>query len=118
MHEERLDLSSIELEPERRELLVAAIMARAASGLRARRSARGVLVLVGMWRRPVIAASALITAASVAALLLGSGTAEAVPVATADLYDALQLEQPVREWLSEGRGPTMVDLVSAVEDGF
>lgn len=115
MSDEALDLSSIELDVARRERLVASIMARVEPELLRRRSARGVLGLVGMWRIPVIAASMLITVLSLGALALAERAQEA-PAVTVDLYDALELDQPVRRWLAEGRGPTTADLVSVLEE--
>ena len=116
MSDEALDLSSIDLDAVRRERLVAAIMARAEPELLRRRSARGVLGLVSAWRVPVIAASMLITALSLGALALAGRAAESAPSVTVDLYDALELDQPVRRWLAEGRGPTTADLVSVLEE--
>jgi len=116
MSDEPLDLSSIELDAARRERLVASIVARAEPELLRRRAARGVLGLVGMWRVPVIAASMLITALSLGALVLAERASEAPAAATVDLYDALELDQPVRRWLAEGRGPTTVDLVTVLEE--
>lgn len=115
MSDEPLDLSTIGLGAARHERLVASIMARAEPELLRRRSARGVLGLVGMWRVPVIAASMLITALSLGALALAERAREASAV-TVDLYDALELDQPVRRWLAEGRGPTTVDLVTVLEE--
>lgn len=116
MSDEALDLSSMDLDEAHRERLVAAIMARVEPELLRRRSARGVLGLVATWRVPVIAASMLITALSLGALALANRGAEPLPVATVDLYDALELDQPVRRWLAEGRGPTTVDLVTVLEE--
>ena len=115
MSDEALDLSSIDLDGERRERLVGAIMARVGPELLRRRSARGVLGLVAAWRVPVIAASVLITALSLGALALAERSAAPAPVSV-DLYDALELDQPVRRWLAEGRGPTTVDLVTVLEE--
>ena len=115
MSDEALDLSSIDLDAERRERLVGAIMARVEPELLRRRAARGVLGLVTTWRVPVIAASMLITALSLGALALAERAAEPAAV-TVDLYDALELDQPVRRWLAEGRGPTTVDLVTVLEE--
>ena len=117
MSDEALDLSSIDLDPERRERLVASIMARVEPELVRRRSMRGVLGLVATWRVPVIAASMLITALSVGALLVAKrASAETASAVAVDLYDALELDQPVRRWLAEGRGPTTVDLVTVLEE--
>ena len=118
MSEDRLDLSSMELGPEQMERLTAKIMARVEPEMRRRRASRGVLGLVATWRGPVIAASALITAASLAAILLSSPGVETAPLATTDIYDAIELEQPVRQWLAEERGPTLVELVTVVEEGY
>ena len=117
MSDEALDLSSIDIDSERRERLVASIMARVEPELLARRrSTRGVLGLVALWRIPVIAASMLITALSVGALFMAEqASTEPTPAVAMDLYDALELDQPVRRWLAEGRGPTTVDLVTVLE---
>ncbi len=118
MDEDRLDLSLMELGPEHMDALTAKIMARVAPEIRRRRAARGALGFVTLWRGPVVAASALITAASLAAILLaGDGNAD-TPAATADIYDAIEIDQPIRQWLAEGRGPTLVELVTVVEEGY
>ena len=116
MSDEALDLSSIDLDEARRERLLAAIMARVEPELVRRRSARGVLGLVSSWRVPVIAASVLITALSLGTLALTDRGAERATTSAVDLYDALELDQPVRRWLAEGRGPTAADLVTVLEE--
>lgn len=118
MDEKPLDLSSIELDPHRAERLVSAIMSRVEPELRRRRAERGILGVLALWRVPVMAAGALITAVSLGALLLAGRTADPGPQVTADIYDALEIEQPVRRWLAEDRGPTRVDLVTVLEEGF
>ena len=118
MSEDRLDLSMMELSPEQMDRLTAKILARVEPELRRRRASRGVLGLVATWRGPVVAASALITAASLAAILLASPAPEVPPGVTADIYDAIELEQPVDRWLAEERGPTVAELVTVMEEGY
>ena len=118
MREDRLDLSMMELGPEQMDRLTAKIMARVEPEMRRRRASRGVLGLVTRWRGPVVAASALITVASLVAILMSGSVVEVAPALTADIYDAIEIQQPVRQWLAEERGPTMAELVTVVEEGY
>jgi hypothetical protein len=110
--EERIDLTALQLDEARRELLVAAIMARAAPEL-ARRQALDVspMLMLSDWMRPALAAAALIAAVCITVLSLelhdsapGSG-----------LSDALAIPEPAAAWLAGGRAPTVGDVLIAME---
>lgn len=110
--EERIDLSALELDEGRRELLVAAIMANAMPEL-ARRRALDVspMQMLSGWMRPALAAAAVI------ALLSGSVLAldltEAAPGGS--LAEALAVPEPADAWLVGERAPTVGDVLIAME---
>ncbi len=110
--DERTDLTALELDEGRRELLVAAIMLRATPDL-ARRAALDVspmLVLSG-WIRPALAAAVLVTIVSVPFLVREVRE----PGPGADLSAVLAVPAPVDDWLTGERGPTIGDLLIAME---
>lgn len=111
--DERLDLSALELDEGRRELMVAAIMARSAPEL-ARRAAAEVtpLLVLTRWSRPALAAAAVL-----AALCVGVLSLERVdtPAPGYGLADALAVPEPAAEWLDSERAPTVADVLVAME---
>lgn len=114
MEPERIDLTALSVDRdsvsfERR---VHAIMRAAAPEL-ARRAARdGVLVVLGQWLRPALAAAAVIAAVSAGAL--ASGVADMPPVMTTGVVQALGVVEPASQWLDEERDPTVSDLEMAL----
>jgi hypothetical protein len=109
---ERMDLTALELDDAQRELLVAAILARADAEL-ARRAPEDVspmLVLSG-WMRPALAAAAVL-ALVCATVLARAGDRPAAVVA-----DALAVPAPADAWLVNERGPTLGDLLVTMESG-
>lgn len=110
---ERLDLTSLEPDDVQRELLVAAIMARA-DGELSRRAALDVSPVIAVldWARPALAAAALVAAVCMSVLARG----ELLHVEPgAGLTDALEVPAPVNEWLISDRSPTVADLLIAME---
>jgi hypothetical protein len=110
---ERLDLSALEPDEARRELLVAAILARAGGEL-TRRAAIDVspITMLSDWMRPALAAAAVLAAVSMSVLSFG----EAGHVEPGAGYtDALEVPAPVSEWLISDRAPTVADLLVAME---
>lgn len=125
-----LDLSSLGLEREtaEREALVARIMAAAAPELERRgsgvvplRAAPGALGVLSQWSRPILAAAAVVGLLSTGVLRWtpGSetGTGAVAEAETALLPEVLGLPTTVATWLDEGRAPTTMDLVLAMEEG-
>jgi len=110
---ERLDLSSLEPDEVQRELLVAAIMARAAGEL-ARRASSDVspIAVLSGWLRPALAAAAVVAAICMSVLARGDMT-HVEP--GAGYTDALEVPEPLNEWLVTGRAPTATDLLIAME---
>lgn len=123
-----LDLSALGMDPaaEEREALVARIMAAAAPELERRgsgvlpiRGAPGALGILSQWTRPILAAAALVGLLSTG-VLQWSPAAETASVAEAEpalLPEVLGLPSTVATWLDEGRSPTTMDLVLAMEEG-
>jgi hypothetical protein len=116
MDRDRLDLSPLDPTADtlRWERLVRAINARAASELTRRASGNvGVLMMLGRWAWPAMAAASLM------ALLAGSILARAHSpqqlFSGRPVIDALELSAPLSTWLGEERSPTAVDLVAALE---
>ena len=114
MEPERIDLSSIAIDRDRArfEEREQAIMRAAAPEL-ARRAARdGVLVVLGQWLRPALAAAAVVAAVSAGALL--SEMTEPQPPLITGVVEALGVAEPASVWLDEERDPTMSDLEMAL----
>jgi hypothetical protein len=112
--DERIDLSALKLDEGRRELLVAAIMANAAPALARRAAAAEVspLHMLTAWMRPAMAAAAVIAVVCVSVLALEQVETDA-PVY--GLADALAVPEPVDAWLVSERGPTVGDVLIAME---
>jgi hypothetical protein len=110
MSEERLDLTALELNAAQRELLVAAILARADAEL-ARRASNEVspMLVLSAWARPALAAAAVL--ALVCATVLARNGGRPAPV----VADALAVPAPADAWLVSERGPTLDDLLVAME---
>jgi hypothetical protein len=110
--DERIDLSGMELDEARRELLVAAIMANATPEL-ARRRALDVspMLMLSGWMRPALAAAAVL------ALLSGSVLALDMTAGAPDdgLASALAVPEPADAWLVGERAPTVGDVLIAME---
>ncbi|HEX6135100.1 MAG TPA: hypothetical protein VFZ24_14120 [Longimicrobiales bacterium] len=112
MTDERLDLSALEPDDVQRELLVAAIMARAGSELARRAADVSPIAVLSDWMRPALAAAAIVAAICIS--VLSSGELTHVEPG-AGLTDALDVPAPVNEWLISGREPTVADLLIALE---
>ncbi len=112
MEPERIDLSPLSLRGEAFERRVHAIMRAAAPEL-ARRAARdGVLVVLGEWLRPALAAAAVIGAIAAGALLSEMRAPQSAP--TTGVVQALGVAEPASHWLDEERSPTVSDLEMAL----
>lgn len=110
-----VDLSALEPDGERTELLVASVMRRAATEL-ARRAAADVspIGVLYQWSKPALAAAAVLAAICVS--VLASHEFGAVQAPGSGLADALDVPAPVNEWLVENRSPTVADLLIALEE--
>jgi multidrug resistance efflux pump len=110
LYPDRIDLSPLDprRDRERWEAMVARIVARSASP----RSAWAVLA---GWRRPALAAAALVAAVSTGLMWwagrLAEGTQPAQTVA-----ESLDVPRPVSDWIVEGRDPARGDLYVAVDE--
>jgi hypothetical protein len=111
--DERLDLSALQLDEARRELLVATIMANAGPEL-ARRAAVDVtpMLMLSRWSRPALAAAAVLAAVCVTVLSLERVEA---PGPGYGLADALAVPEPAVGWLVSERAPTVADVLVAME---
>ena len=116
MEPERIDLSGYRLDKDGFEQRVHAIMRAAAPELARRAQRDGILVAVGQWLRPALAAAAIVAAIAAGALAADFSrppeTAAAPTVA-----EALGVAGPAAQWLDEGRAPTVTDLMAALDDG-
>jgi hypothetical protein len=110
--DERIDLTVLELDGVRRELLVAAIMANAAPEL-ARRQALDVspMLMISDWLRPALAAAAIIALLAVSVLSLD--LTDRAPAGS--LAAALAVPEPADAWLVGERAPTVGDVLIAME---
>jgi hypothetical protein len=112
--DERMDLTPLELDATRRELLVAAIMAGAGAELERRRSADvSPMLMLSRWSRPALAAAAVLAAICVAVLSLDATE----PEPAVGLTEELSVPQPADAWLVAERAPTVGDLLATMERG-
>ncbi|HEU0052875.1 MAG TPA: hypothetical protein VFQ39_06845 [Longimicrobium sp.] len=112
MIEQPVDLSPLDprRDPERWERLVHGIMARAAIPAAV---VRGPWVALAAWRRPALAAAALVAAVSIVAL----GTTEThAAAAPATVVEALDVPRPMSDWMVEGRDPGRQDVLVALDE--
>jgi hypothetical protein len=110
---DRVDLSVLELNHAQREQLVAAIMTRADAEL-TRRSLDdvGPMFVLSTWARPALAAAAALALLCTPVLLRD----ETSTIATeTGLTDALAVPTPANAWLVNERGPTIGDVLVAIE---
>jgi hypothetical protein len=112
--DDRIDLTALELDAGRRELLVAAIMANAGRELERRQSQDvSPMLALSRWARPALAAAAVLAAVCVSILALDGG--EASP--GYGLADELSVPEPADAWLVGERAPTVGDVLVAMERG-
>jgi hypothetical protein len=118
MEPERIDLTALaaDRDPGGFERRVHAIMRAAAPEL-ARRAARdGVLVVIGQWVRPALAAAAVVAAIALGALARAV-SAPAPGGEGGTVIEALGVAEPASRWLDEDRAPTVSDLMMALDGG-
>jgi hypothetical protein len=106
MDDRPLDLTPLDLAPDRRAALSASILARAEVVL-ARRAARGPVAVLTDWRRPALAAAAVVAAIAISALYVTGG--KSTPSATTT--EALGFPGPVVAWVEADRQPSLEELV-------
>ncbi|HSJ25938.1 MAG TPA: hypothetical protein VK929_14775 [Longimicrobiales bacterium] len=112
--DERIDLTALELDEGRRELLVAAIMANAGAELDRRQSLDvSPMLVLSRWVRPALAAAAVVAVVCVSVLAVEP--AEQQP--GYGLADELAVPQPADAWLMGEREPTVGDVLVAMERG-
>jgi hypothetical protein len=113
--DDRIDLTALELDAGRRELMVAAIMARAAAELE-RRESQDVspMLVMSRWMRPALAAAATLAVICVSILALAGNEAAAPGFG---LADELAVPEPADAWLVSERQPTVGDVLAAMERG-
>lgn len=116
MEPERMDFSAMAPDPARFEARVRAIMRAAAPELARRAEREGVLVVLGQWLRPVLAAAAVVGVIAAGALITSLG--DSAPTRTHGVAHQLGVAEPALQWIDEERAPTMSDLEMALmEDG-
>lgn len=115
MEPERTDLTSLSLRGDAFEQRVRAIMRAAAPELARRAERDGVLVVVGQWLRPVLAAAAVVGLLATGALMRGLG--DAAPAANGSVVHELGVAEPALQWIDEERAPSVADLEMALIGG-
>jgi hypothetical protein len=120
MERERLNLSALDpaANTERWELLIGTIKQRALPELARRATARSPLVFLAGWARPMLAAAAALAAISLG--VLGTAVEAELPGGSqaVGLIEELQVPAPLATWLTEERGPTVDDLILALDGDF
>jgi len=111
MEADRLDLSPLdpETEPDRWERLVAGIVDAASPELTRRAARASLLGSLAELRWPALSAAAVLALISGAALAFTRQQTEVEPPVF--LVEALQVSEPVRGWIDEGRAPSTSDLI-------
>lgn len=119
MNDDRLDLSPLDPAADalRWARLIRAINSRAAPELALRAAGGpGLLIEVGRWAWPALAAAALVGAISGAALRSATRPGEPASLLSGTVIEAFDVASPVALWLAEGRSPTVADIVLAIEE--
>ena len=116
MDPHRLDLSAIDplADPERHERLVRTITQRARPVLARRAAESSPIALLASWARPMLATAAVLVILSTT-VLTQTRDARGSFVPDAVIVDALHIPDPVAEWLTEDRSPTVGDLILVME---
>lgn len=112
MEPDRIDLSALSLDADRFEARVRAIMRAAAPELARRASRNGVLVVLGQWWRPGLAAAAVVGVLATGALL--QAVRDTAPSASQGVAHQLGVAEPALQWIDEERDPTVGDLEMAL----
>lgn len=120
MERERLNLSALDpaADSERWELLVGTITQRALPELTRRVAARSPLMLLAGWARPMLAAAAILAAISITALRTAMESEDPGTSQAAGMIEELRVPAPLATWLTEERGPTVDDLLLALDGDF
>lgn len=110
LHPEPVDLSPLDPRADRArwEGMVARIVWRAT----APRTPMAALV---SWRRPALAAAALVAAVS-AGVMWWDGQAAATAGPANTVVEALEVPEPVSDWIVEGRAPHGTDVLVAIDE--
>jgi len=115
MNDDHIDFGSLDplRDPERVERALRKIARRAAPLLAARRTPRTAFQQVARWRRPMLAAAAVITIASVSALLrFGGSSAESAPPTVAEVVG---VPSTLAGWVRSDSLPTPGEIVVSLE---
>jgi hypothetical protein len=120
MDPERLNLSVLDpaADAERWERVINKITDHAMPELARRAAARSPLLLLAGWARPMLSAAAVLAAISIAALTTASRIPQPVAQQAGGMVEALQVPAPLATWLTEERGPTIDDLIVALDGDF
>lgn len=114
---ERIDLGPLDpmADEDRFEEKVASIMSAAGEELATRRYRRNALGQVAVWRRPLLAAAAIVSIASLAALAtIDTGTG-ATDTETG-IAEAIGVPTQVAQWLRSDELPEPAELLLTLED--
>jgi hypothetical protein len=116
MEPERLDLSALSARADRSafERRIRSIVDGAAPELARRAGRGGILVLLGAWSRPALAAAATIAVVATATLFAQRSAPSVAPAGTG-VVQALGVAEPASRWLDEDVGPSVDDLVMVLE---
>ncbi|MGH7476273.1 MAG: hypothetical protein ACRELD_08285 [Longimicrobiales bacterium] len=115
--EGRIDLTAVLPDAAMTERLVDRILAAAGVELARRESAATPIAWLATWARPALAAAAVVAIAAGGALAVLSGFGRGVEAELlgTGLVDALAVPAPADSWVIADRGPTISDLILAME---
>ncbi len=110
-----IDLSSLDPTRDRArfERVVASINERASDELAARRSQTNAIAMLARWKRPMLAAAAVV--ALISGTILFSVRVPPVDLApqTDGIAEAMGIPEALAQWIDDDRLPTTADLISA-----
>lgn len=112
--DERVDLTTLELTADQRELLVASLLSRATAELERRANANvSPIYVLYAWTRPALAAAAVLALICLSVLVRDDASAQQQSLG---LTEALNVPAPASQWLVGDRSPTVEDLILAMEE--
>ncbi len=113
--EQPIDLSSLDptRDTARFERVVASINARASDQLAARRSQTNAIAMLARWKRPMLAAAAVVVLISGTILFSVRVPPPDLAPQTDGIAEAMGIPEALAQWIDDDRLPTTADLISA-----
>jgi len=116
-HERPIDFSPLDptTDQERFKAMVEGIVARAAHELATRRTRFNPFIQLASWRRPMLAAAAVVAVVSATILTRTQVPQPAVEPETDGIAEAVGVPVELAQWIWDGEVPTTADLFAAFD---